>query len=236
MSLAALSGSALLSTVHDPSKARDGLMRLAYQLPLALDQRPVDVLTTVIEQSSSKNCGVKARSRSVTAAGRTESPVFHDSNVPRSAGSSPEARQAMQAASTASWLEAKKDSEDASRSSVIWLLNEPSVLVASETAPRFAVSGINVSDQTLRGVHGTLKPDSSQQELKLALKVQGNKFGGDTIPAGARFSLESELPKADSPKQLAGAILTFRYINTGQQKTTIMYLTPSIIARLAKRG
>jgi hypothetical protein len=98
------------------------------------------------------------------------------------------------------------------------------------------ISGINVSDKTLRGVRGTLKPDSSQRELELALNVQGNKFEDETvIPAGARFSLGLEVPKNNSPKQFGGAIFAFRYMYAGQQRATILYLTPSMIARFAKR-
>ena len=237
MSIAALVGWTFLSTIEDPSQVRAGFIWLAGQLPLVLDQRTLDDLTTAIEQGSTSSiCGAKERPGCMTATSRTELPIPHDSDVPRSAGWSSDAGQAMQAAATPSWLEAKTDSKQASRSPVIWLLDEPSVLVSSGIAPGFLISGINVSDKTLRGVRGTLKPDSSQRELELALNVQGNKFEDETvIPAGARFSLGLEVPKNNSPKQFGGAIFAFRYMYAGQQRATILYLTPSMIARFAKR-
>jgi hypothetical protein len=238
MSMAAIIGWLFLSTIEDAPQVQVGLMRLASQLSPVLDQRTLDDLTAVIEQFSTYSiCDGKERPECMTAGGRTESPILHDSDVPRSAELASEARQAMQAASITGRLEAKKDSNEAARSPVIWLLDESGAQVSSGIAPGFLITGINVSDKTLTRVHGTLKPDSSQRELQLALSIQENKFEGKTvIPAGARFSLGFEIPNTNSPKQLGGAIFTFKYTYAGKEKATILYLTPSMIARSANRG
>ena len=36
--------------------------------------------------------------------------------------------------------------------------------------------------------------------------------------------------------QIGGAILTFRYVQAGQRKSSILYLTPAMVARFANRG
>src|SRR3989442_1169493 len=51
--------------------------------------------------------------------------------------------------------------------------------------------------------------------------------------AGARFSIVSETPNGDGSKQSGGAILTFRYVQAGQRKTSVLYLTPSMVSRFA---
>lgn len=235
--MAVLVGCIFLSTIEVPSQVRAGLLWLASQLSPVLGQRTLDDVTAAIEQFSTYSiCDGEERPGCITSAGRTESPIIRDSDGPRRAEVASEARQAMQAASATGWLEAKKDSNKAARSPVIWLLDEPGVPVSSGTAPGFLITGINVSDETLTRVHGTLKPDSSQRELELALSLQENKFEGETvIPSGAQFSLGFEIPNTNSPKQ-GGAIFTFKYTYAGQEKATILYLTPSMIARSASRG
>ena len=54
-----------------------------------------------------------------------------------------------------------------------------------------------------------------------------------SIPPNARFGLISATPY--DAKQ-GGAILTFRYVQAGQRKSSILYLSPSMVARLASRG
>ena len=99
------------------------------------------------------------------------------------------------------------------------------------------ISGTNVAEQALEQVHAVLKPDSSKQEFDLVLNVEGHKLGdGAVIPAGARFSLVTEAPNGDAAKQRGGAILAFRYVQAGQRKTSILYLTPSMVGQLANRG
>jgi hypothetical protein len=71
--------------------------------------------------------------------------------------------------------------------------------------------------------------------VELTLAVEGQRLDGTVIPGGARFSLVSAAPNGDGSKQSGGAILTFRYLQAGQRKTSILYLTPSMIARFANR-
>ena len=142
--------------------------------------------------------------------------------------------ETMQAASTTSWLGTKKDPKANSRSPVVWL-EEPNALGSSRVADGVSINGINVSDQRLEEVQGTLKPDGSGREFKLALEVEGAKAKEESvIPARARFGMRAKIPKAE--RSSGGAILTFRYRYAGQQKATILYLSPSMVARLADRG
>ena len=85
-------------------------------------------------------------------------------------------------------------------------------------------------------MQAVLKPDATGREVALALDVEGNAPGhAPVIPAGARFSLVSDSPEEDGASG-GGAILSFRYVQAGQRKTSILYLTPAIVARLANRG
>jgi hypothetical protein len=89
----------------------------------------------------------------------------------------------------------------------------------------------------LEEVHAVLKPDASQREVELALSVEGRELDDKSvIPAEARFSLVAANPNEDGSKQIRGAILTFRYLQAGQRKTSILYLTPAMVSRIANRG
>lgn len=237
LSVAVLSGWLFLATVEDTRHVEAGLLRLARQLSPVLDESTLHGLTAAIERVSPYSiCDGAARPGCMTA-GLTEPPMVHDIDAPPSAESGSEGPQAPQAAATAGWPEAKKDPQEAARSPVIWLLDEPGAPVTSGTDPGFLITGINVSDQNLTRVHGTLKSDSSQREFELGLSIQGKEFEGETaIPAGARFSFGFEVPNTISPKQSGGAIFTFKYTYGEQEKSTILYLTPSMIARSANRG
>jgi len=143
----------------------------------------------------------------------------------------------MQAAATTSWLGTEPDAKATSQYPVAWRLGDQDVQPASSDAGGFFISGTNVSHQALEEVHAVLKPDSSKSELELALAVEGHKFeDGAVIPAGARFSLVSATPNEGGSKQFGGAILSFRYMQAGQRKTSILYLTPAMVGRLANRG
>lgn len=235
LSIAAIAGLLFLSTIED-ARVRTELVRLVSKLSPVLDQRLLDRVTAAIENFPTQTaCGEKERTGCVAAAADpAELPMSNGSDVPRSAEPASDARQDMQAASAAGWFETKKDANEAARSPVAWLLDEAGAPVSSGVAPGFLITGMNVSDETLTRVHGTLKPDSSQREFELALSVQANDVEGEAaIPAGARFSLG--FPDTNSPKQ-GGAIFTFKYTYAGQEKATILYLTPSMIARFANRG
>ena len=237
MSMAVLGGCIFFSTIEVPSHVRAGLLRLASQLSPVLVQKTLDVGTAAIEQVSTYSvCDEEERPGCLTSAGRIESPTFHDIEGPRRAEVASAAPQAIDATSTIGWLEAKRNSNGAARSPVIWLFDEPGAPVWSDIAPGFLITGINVSDETLSRVHGTLKPDSSQRELELPLSLQENNLEGETvIPSGARFSLGFGTPNTNSREQ-DGAIFTFSYTYDGEERASIMYLTPAMITRSAIRG
>ena len=216
----ALIGCLLLATSRDPSQLRMRFAWIANALPLVLERQNLDDLATAIERAStSSSCDAGQRPECGTAA---------------SAKTPPAGREAMQAASTTSWFGSKPVSKPTSDSPVTWRFGDQPVQVSSGGAAGFSISGTNVSNQTLEGIHAVLKPDASQRELALALAVEGHKYeAGTVIPAGARFSLVSETANDDGSKQLGGAILTFRYVQAGQRKTSILYLSPSMIARPA---
>jgi hypothetical protein len=223
MSVAALIGCLFLSTIQDPSQVRTRFAWIASRLPLVLHRQVLDDLTKAIEQASTSSpCDVKQRPGCRTTA---------------SAESLSPGREAMQAASTTSWLGTKAESQATSQYPVIWRLGDPHVEVSSRSAVGFLISGTNVSEQALEEVHAVLKPDSSQDELELVLNVEGHKFEDrSAIPAGARFNLGSETRKEDRSKQLGAAILVFRYVQAGQRKTSIFYLTASMLSRFENRG
>ena len=64
--------------------------------------------------------------------------------------------------------------------------------------------------------------------MKLTVRVEGERFGGETIPAGARFTLSAPTP--NSKKQSGGAVLVFRYTYAAQRRVEIFYLTNTMIA------
>jgi hypothetical protein len=223
MSMAALVGCLFLSTIQDPSQVRTRLAWIASKLPLVLDRQIAADLAAAIEP--------------IPASSPCEAGQSPGCRATASEDSLPARPEAVQAASTTSWFGGKPESKSTSDSPVAWRLGEPQVQVSSSGAVGFLIGGTNVSDQDLKEVHAVLKPDSSQRELELALDVEGHKFkDGTVIPAGARFSLVFAVPSEDGAKQFGGAILTFRYVQAGQRKTSILYLTASMVSRFANRG
>ena len=225
ISLAALVGFLFLSTAQDPSQVRTRFAWITSELSLVLNQKTLDDLTTVIEHVSTPSSCDTSHQPGCTATASAESYSM--------------GREAMQAASTTSWLGTKQERKATSQSPVAWRLDDRDVQPASSDAAGFLISGTNVSDQALEEVRAVLKPDASQRELELDLSVEGDGFeAGTVIPPGARFSLVSVTANEneDGLKQSGGAILTFRYVQAGQRKTSILYLTPSMVARFANRG
>lgn len=215
LSMAALIGIVFLSTAKD-CKARERYVWLANQLAPVLDRQMLEEITTAIRHVSTSLDGHGLRRAASPAAGR----------------------QAIQAASTAGWPEAKQEpkAKQGRRTTpsnpVSWLLDEASVQSPAGVDAGFRIGGINVSDQALKDVRGTLKPDSTRRRRDLTLDIEGHSLKDEAVvPPRARFSLASDLPKADRTDQSGGAILTFRYSYAGQQKTTILYLTPPMVAR-----
>jgi hypothetical protein len=224
LSMAALIGCLFLSTAQDPEQIRTRVAWLANKLPLVLDPKTLNDLATAFERvSAPPSATASAEPPPVASKASAEPP--------------PAESKAMQAAATTSWLGSKPESKATPDSPVAWRLGDQDVQVASTDAAGFLISGTNVSDQALENVRAVLKPDSNRHEVELALAVEGQKSeAGAVIPAGARFSLVSETPNQDGAEQFGGAILTFRYVQAGQRKTSILYLTPSMVARFANRG
>jgi hypothetical protein len=253
--MAALVGLLFVMTSPDQSQVRTRLAWLGSKLPLVLNgQVPDDLITAFEHLLTPSSCDASRRpgcrtvasaeppavaSTEPPAVASTEPPAVASTEPPATASAEPPAvrREAMQAAATTGWLESKPESKSTSPSPVRWLLGDQHGQASSSSAEGFSISGTNVSDQALEQVHAVLKPDASQREVSLALNVDGHKSeAGAVIPAGARFSLVSEIPNGDGLKQFGGAILSFRYIQAGQRKTSILYLTPSMVARFANRG
>jgi hypothetical protein len=92
----------------------------------------------------------------------------------------------------------------------------------------FAVRGANISDQPLNGFEAVLKPDSGAEQMALVLDVDGT--GGAIVPPGAQFILKTEGLTASQAEQLGGAILSVAYLQAGRRKSSIMYLTPAMLA------
>ena len=208
MSMALLFGCLFLATIHDPSQLRMRLAWVASKLPLVLDRHIAEHLAASLERA----------------------PVA-SSHASRSAE-----REAMQADATAGWLETKPDPKSTSQSPVAWTLDDRDAQLPVTSPWGFSIGGTNVSDQALEQVQAVLKPDSTQREMPLALSVEGDGAGdGSVIPADASFSLFSAAPDEGASGQTGGAILTFRYVQAGQRKSSILYLTPAMVARFANR-
>jgi hypothetical protein len=213
MSMVALAGLVFLATAKDPD-ARDQYVWLAGRTAAVLDRQAVDGLAAAIRQ---------------VAAFRAPRAMSAPVSPPR----------AVQTAVAADWPEPKREQKPVSGDSVAWLLDE-SVKVPAGTGDRFRIGGVNVSDQALTGVRGTLKPDLSPRKMKLTLEIEGRgPQDGTVILPDAQFSLS--LPKTGGAEQdganvSGGAIMTFRYNQAGQQRTMILYLTPPMLARLGNQG
>jgi hypothetical protein len=207
ISLAVLFGCLFLATLHDPSQVRARLAWVADNLPFVLDRQTAAELATSFERLASA------------------------STAPTPAAE-PEPMRA--AATDTGWFE--PDAKAASQSPVAWDLDDPDTRLPVSSPWGFSISGTNVAGHALENVQAVLKPDSTQLEMELVLDVDGRApEAGAVIPPDARFSLISATPFGDGAKQAGGAILTFRYVQSGQRKTSILYLTPAMISRLASR-
>jgi hypothetical protein len=206
--MAVLFGCLFLATVHDKNQVRPRLESIASRLGLVLDRRAVGELAASLD--------------------RVNTPSPEPVPAPRRAKPEP-----VQAAATApGWFDAKPDTKVISSSPIAWDLEESGAQMPVTSPWGFSIGGTNVSDQALEQVQAVLKPDSTGRECALALDVEGSLVEGETvIPAGARFSLVSDSPD-ENP---GGAILSFRYVQAGQRKTSILYLTPKMLARFANR-
>ncbi len=246
--MVAFIGCLFVITSHDQNQLRSRLAWIGSKIQPALDQQTVDGLDTVATYVWAPSCEREQRPGCEATASATPLPAEPP---------------VMQATATTRWLGTKQDAEplkldlepvkpepakpepapakqaarEVSQYPVAWVIGESHVQISSSGSEGFLISGTNVAEQALEQVHAVLKPDSSKQEFDLVLNVEGQKLGdGAVIPAGARFSLVTEAPNGDAAEQHGGAILAFRYVQAGQHKTSILYLTPSMVGQLANRG
>lgn len=222
MSMALLFGCLFLVTAHDPSQVRMRLAWIANELPLLLDRQTAEQLAASLERleapsactAGQPGCGIEI----------APAPL-------------PAEREPVQAAATApGWFDTKPDPKATPQTPVAWTLDDRDVQRPVTSPWGFSIGGTNVSDKALEQVQAVLKPDSTMRETPLALSVEGDGAGdGSVIPADARFSLFSAAPDEGAAGQSGGAILSFRYVQAGQRKTSILYLTPAMVARFANR-
>ncbi len=222
MSMALLFGCLVLATAHDPSQVRTRLAWVASEVPLVLDRQTAEQLAASLERfkaPSPCSAGQPGCGTAMAAAPRVAE------------------REPVQAAATSpGWFETKPDPKANSQSPVAWSLDDRGDRLPVTSPWGFSISGTNISDQALEQVQAVLKPDSTEREMALALSVEGDGAGdGSVIPANAGFSLFSAAPDDGASGQTAGAILTFRYMQAGQRKSSILYLTPAMVARFANR-
>jgi hypothetical protein len=213
----AVAGFVFVSTAATKDSLRARAAWLASGLPELFDEQTLQALTAPIEHLALQ----VAQERS--GAGNAE-PAGADSNP-------------VQASVATGWFGAGGAPKADANSPVIWLLDDGKGPATAPVGDGSAIAGVNSSNQDLSQVRATLKPDASQREVPLALSVEGQAAeGAAVIPAGARFSLTAETPDAVRARSSGGAILTFRYLYAGQQKSTILYLNAATLAHFASRG
>ncbi len=262
MSMVALAGFLFVAIAKEPGAIRNGLIWTAGKVQLVVDQPTADTIAKMIEQlpapaPAAQNAPAApapvAPEIAETAPPVTSTPpppcqegetgCASEANAtgqtePQSASS---AQASIQAATTPS-LSPPAPSlaspptpaptvKATQGSPVVWFLDEQ-VQAPANVSPGLVISGMNASASAFEDVRAVLKPDGSHDELPLVLDVGGQKSDA-VIPAGARFSLALGTAKGT---QTGGAILSFRYRQGGQVRTSILYLTPAMIARFANRG
>ncbi len=222
LSLAALAGYLFLAKIHDPSQARTTLDWIESRLPLVMDRQMADELAASLERIAAyRPCAAGECARVAIEASPPVAP-------------SAAKREPMQAAATApGWFDTRPEPKVATYP-VAWSLDDGGAQAPVTSPWGFSIEGTNVAGDALEDVHAVLKPDATDREIELALDVEGPaREAGEAIPPKARFNLISAA--AYDAKQ-GGAILTFRYIQAGQTKSSILYLTPAMLSRLASRG
>ena len=216
LSIAVVAACLLLVAIRDPSQGRVRLSWIESKLPLVLDQQTADALSASLERiAAAPPCGTAECS---TVASEPPPPAEHEP---------------MQASATAGWFDTQAEPKAATYP-VAWSLDDRDAQAPVTSPWGFSINGTNVASEALEDVHAVLKPDSTEREIELALDVEGPAHDAQAvIPPNARFGLISATPY--DAKQ-GGAILTFRYVQAGQRKSSILYLSPSMVARLASRG
>jgi hypothetical protein len=254
LSMAALVGVLFLAASQDPGQVRAGAAWVANELSLVADRPTVEHLKSAVERLSTALSCEAAQKLGCTTAASADTPAAAPEAMQAAATTSwlePEAtpepvvqeppkqelaKQGPQKQELAKQEPQKQEARGASKSPVAWRLDDAGVQISSGGAGGFSVGGMNVSDKALEQIHAVLKPDGTQREMPLSLSVEGQSSEpGTSIPAGARFSLASATPNEDGSETSGGAILSFRYVQAGQRKSSILYLTPATVARLANR-
>jgi hypothetical protein len=254
LSMAALVGVLFLAASQDPGQVRAGAAWVANELSLVADRPTVEHLKSAVERLSTALSCEAAQKPGCTTAASADTPPAAPEAMQAAATTSwlePEAtpepvvqeppkqelaKQGPQKQELAKQEPQKQEARGASKSPVAWRLDDAGVQISSGGAGGFSVGGMNVSDKALEQIHAVLKPDGTQREMPLSLSVEGQSSEpGTSIPAGARFSLASATPNEDGSETSGGAILSFRYVQAGQRKSSILYLTPATVARLANR-
>lgn len=254
LSMAALVGVLFLAASQDPGQVRAGAAWVANELSLVADRPTVEHLKSAVERLSTALSCEAAQKPGCTTAASADTPPAAPEAMQAAATTSwlePEAtpepvvqeppkqelaKQGPQKQELAKQEPQKKEARGASKSPLAWRLDDAGVQISSGGAGGFSVGGMNVSDKALEQIHAVLKPDGTQREMPLSLSVEGQSSEpGTSIPAGARFSLASATPNEDGSETSGGAILSFRYVQAGQRKSSILYLTPATVARLANR-
>ena len=254
LSMAALVGVLFLAASQDPGQVRAGAAWVANELSLVADRPTVEHLKSAVERLSTALSCEAAQKPGCTTAASADTPAAAPEAMQAAATTSwlePEAtpepvvqeppkqelaKQGPQKQELAKQEPQKKEARGASKSPLAWRLDDAGVQISSGGAGGFSVGGMNVSDKALEQIHAVLKPDGTQREMPLSLSIEGQSSEpGTSIPAGARFSLASATPNEDGSETSGGAILSFRYVQAGQRKSSILYLTPATVARLANR-
>jgi len=254
LSMAALVGVLFLAASQDPGQVRTGAAWVANELSLVADRPTVEHLKSAVERLSTALSCEAAQKPGCTTAASADTPAAAPEAMQAAATTSwlePEAtpepvvqeppkqelaKQGPQKQELVKQEPQKQEARGASKSPVAWRLDDAGVQISSGGAGGFSVGGMNVSDKALEQIHAVLKPDGTQREMPLSLSVEGQSSEpGTSIPAGARFSLASATPNEDDSETSGGAILSFRYVQAGQRKSSILYLTPATVARLANR-
>lgn len=218
LSIVLIAGAVFLSTAEESGPARDGLSGIAKSLPAGWDNRAQE-LAAALQRTSAAVAAAKKRT-----AQRKPEPILtasvtqwlgwtSDSNAEAEATPEPEPKPVAAA------------SPGPRETPIKWLLEE----APAASNGSFVLGGANVSDQPLEGVRAVLKPDSGADELVLTIDVAGQARGA--VPPGARFHLSAPALTGDQAAQLGGAILSFAYDHAGRRKTSIMYLTPPMLAQ-----
>lgn len=229
ISMAALLGFLFLYTAPDSGPMRASLTALAKELPAGWDKPVLDLAATLERTSTAVAQALSARREPIQAASTTG--WFGATAEIAVAPESPRPEPATPASVTPEppTPETATPETATPESAIQWFLDEP----PPADSKTFLIDGLNASDQPLEAVQAVLKPDSGAGELELVLEVEGGK-GGAVIPPGERFSLAAETLTEDEAKQLGGAILSVAYVQAGRRKTSIMYLTPPMLAQRAK--